>query len=386
MNFHSPYGVRCHSLHDRRIARPLSKEHVSIECKEFPIGGKLHTTINVDRQYSTKVSEIQHGPFGIKTQEMLRSFDDLSKHVCNKTPPDFLADGLYSDEQRLQVALVFAKDRSDKIKSCFQFKATHIITEPSISMKKFSCMQIQSKVFDMSHGQAIEVFVPPGMGYARPGFVTVREIAFCQDARHDKHVSEPAPALFFNIPDAHIKPSTATETKQLKRSPVNWKSFSSYLSGISLERPFVLFYVREGGHCGLNSFMMDILTFELAKRTSRQECEGETALLRQREINLGTRFIAIQRALKSDKWSPTRGSFNRMPHHNVPSSESLYIIDANGDAPRDDTKLWEGFTSKPWQNSVWGDTSTTRSAEGGACQRLRTLKVLSEGCAPLAKG
>ena len=354
--YYSPFGVRCRNLHDRRVTSKLPG-YIPVECKEFPVS-QLCTTINVDYQYSTKISEIQYGPFGVKNHDMLKSYDQLSNHICNKANT-----GLFSNEQRLQIALSFAKSRREIIKNCFEYRATHIITD-SAQRKRFSCMQIQSKVFDVRDGRAIESFssMPPGLTTV-PGFITVREIAFCQDARQNKNVSEPVPGIFFDISDHDIKPASVTEIKELKRNPTNWDSFSSYCSRMSCERPFEIFYVRKEGHCGIDQFMIDVLDFELSKS------KGNAMPNQKRDLE--GRFEAIKRALNAEQWSSTEGSKSRKPHHEIPSTESLYVADAKDEGQWENKRLWDAFTTKPWQNTAWGHTDTGN--------KLNTMGMLSEG-------
>ena len=109
--------------------------------------------------------------------------------------------------------------------------------------------------------------------------------------------------------------------------------------------------------------MIDVLDFELSKS------KGNAMPNQKRDLE--GRFEAIKRALNAEQWSSTEGSKSRKPHHEIPSTESLYVADAKDEGQWENKRLWDAFTTKPWQNTAWGHTDTGN--------KLNTMGMLSEG-------
>ena len=261
----SPFGARCHNLHDQRIASKISESNLLLQCKQFPVGANIFqgTEVYVDVLYKSRHSQVNHGsPFGELTIEMMSSLNNFRSHVCGFYHPqleDFpaaagseLSSTLQQQRECIRMAIALTEGRKRLFKDKpFRYRASHILYDC------YSCMQVQARKFKMGDGREI----------------IVREIAFGQEVDGKTDLR---PALYFDISDNDINEATEEEIKRLKRTeqiqkkknilmPSSFQDFFTKKRNSQGHKPsFPVHYIRDGSYQGLDEFITKILWFELS--------------------------------------------------------------------------------------------------------------------------
>ena len=357
-----PFGARCTGIHDPRAAGPPPP--VPLKCIEYAESSKnnLSTTIHVDYRLKTKISELNYGgPFGSKTEHILSDYDTFTQTICNKSSA---SRGTLSQAQRLQIALSFEEGRVD---GPFIFKADHIIYQD------YPCQVLAQKIFDTRFGDVQEIS-DRSRAPLLESIVTVTELAFNQEVDRDGTI--PAPALWFNIPSYQIIKADDEDIKKLKRIHKGNGEPRPFAEAHSdSNSPFLVFYTDKS-HCGLRGLIPDILRHEHSAVSTAYRGNAANAIdnASNEKIALESRFKCIRNALMDQHWEATLVGEKRRLEHRVPDVQGKYT------APRKGTKhwLWESFSARPWEPSVWNLTENDLKTNDGK-PRLRSLMKLSKG-------
>jgi len=316
-----PYGSKCNCIHDERIAvKEDELQLVKVQNKQFRDSDAM-TDVDVDYFRISRLCEGNYGPLGRGTFSLFSTFDKFKDTVCNIRENQ--STGCLTEKQRLHIAVAFYKFR--KFEN-FKFKASHCV------YGAFVCMVVQKKHFLLTNdGGVKEVQDVLRNGMLRSDICSVHELAFDQ-ASVGYDSSKPAPALWFNIPDADIKKVTVEDVKKITRKDMDLKRTSSdkkhFIKGKDFfqtyfactphyELPFNMFYARLKDPSDAHSLVIQTLLRELGVESTG--------------ISLEERFEGVKLALQIDYWPKCKGG-TAIPtkYDSVPPVSRLYEFDGMG--------------------------------------------------------
>lgn len=256
------------------------KKLIKIKSIQF-CAADATTDVNVDYLRMSKIADVNYGPFGRETANMLDSFEAFMNCICGTTTSSATNASTtmaITQVQRLNIALEFYKSRTFEY---FKFKASHKV------YKDFACMVVQKKYFYLYTNCENDACVKEinENDYRRgkvmgKHVVAVHELAFDQEAMevvpaNNQCISKPTPALWFGIPDCDIQVATVkeitdiakTEKLQSKQKGGTKNSFlRAYWShSTNPVPPFKMIYARLNDPSGVHYLIMDVLMYQANK-------------------------------------------------------------------------------------------------------------------------
>eukprot|EP00979_Chaetoceros_neogracilis_P006936 scaffold1410_cov263-Chaetoceros_neogracile.AAC.3 len=312
-----PYGTKCNCIHDERIAvKEDELQLVKVQNKQF-CDADATTDVDVDYFRISRLCEGNYGHLGRGTFSLFSTFDKFKNTVCNTSASLSGASSFCTSKQRLQVALAFYKCR--KFEN-FKFKASHCI------YRGFACMVVQKKFFLLTNDGGIQEVEDVQNGMPRSHIFSVHELAFDQ-ASAGSDASKPAPALWFNIPDADIKKVTVEDVKRLTRLK-GQDFFKNYFACTpNYELPFNMFYARLKDPSNVHGLIIQTLLHKL-----RDEQEGGF---------LEEMFKGVRIALMTDFWPKCKGGITTpKKYDSVPAVSRQYELDGKGNKK---TQIFHSF-------------------------------------------
>ena len=340
----SPFGKRCHGIHDPRVAGIVQSWLPHTETQ----GNTIATDINVDALHQKRLySLLYNNPFGALFVPGATSFDDLYDAVCNTNSQSGQkkqkkGTAILDEHQRVSIALQMRGGSNFQ----FKFRPQHIVYDEL-------CMVLQKRVFRLTNEEAVEI--PFNMYNVRSTKdVLVREIAFGPDC--DSSVR--GVGLWFEISESDVTVCTPQQAKRFrwKRGVNNKKQgredtngLCSVASKFDVRESFDM--IRPSEH---NAYTMatNMLVHHLdvlrANRISNM-CERAIALegLAAKRKNVENCFDGLVRAWKNWTWPVNEGRDKVDDSSLVPSVDAFYKpigddVDCN---VLSINKVWESFAS-----------------------------------------
>lgn len=199
----SPFGKRCSSLHDKRVAGPSSSWLTHTETK----GNSLPTEINVESRYQQRLYSLLYStPFGNQFSIHSDNWEVLFNLVCNLTDTDKRC-GSISPVHKVDMAIKM-RGRSDW---GYIFKPQHVIHGEL-------CMVLQKRSFLAAGAEATEISLK-SYNPSSPGHIIVWELAFGPNGAEWGHPSVRPVGLYFNIKEEDVITCTPQQAKRYRWKP-----------------------------------------------------------------------------------------------------------------------------------------------------------------------
>lgn len=210
----SPFGKRCSSLHDKRVAGPSSSWLTHTETK----GNSLPTEINVEGRYQQRLYNLLYStPFGNRFSLQFDDWEVLFNLACN------LSD---KKSRRCSISAVHKVGMALQMRGSSEwgyiFKPQHIIHGEL-------CMVLQKRVFFVAGAGVTEIPLP-SYNRASPGQVLVWELAFGPNGAEWGHASVRPVGLYFNIKEEDVITCTPQQAKRYRWKPNSKKTSKDELN------------------------------------------------------------------------------------------------------------------------------------------------------------
>lgn len=337
---YSPFGKRCHGIHDPRTAGTTQSWLPHTETQ----GNTIATDINVDALHQKRLFSILHNnPFGELFDLDRDTFDNLYGLMCNTTSSSFQTVTNHRKKKasieahhKLSIALQMRGGSNFQ----FKFRPQHIIYDEL-------CMVLQKRAFRLTRDEAVEI--PISMFNSRStNNVLVREIAFGPDC--DSSVR--GVGLWFGINESDVTLCTPQQAKRYrwKRSP-NKKPKKNdgpraTLSKFEMTESFSVIRPSERDAYGLSTAILDHRLAVLKADRIPDVYERAIRLdsLEQKRAFLVETFDGLVKSWKIWAWHKKAGRATIDEATPVPSVDGEYkMAGEDGESPIG--SLWESFVS-----------------------------------------
>ena len=338
----SPFGKRCHGIHDPRVAGNVQSWLPHTETQ----GNTIATDINVDALHQKRLYSLLHNnPFGALFNPSENAFEDLYNQVCNNTPQACnrkLRKGAVEDHHKISMALRMRGGSNFQ----FKFRPQHIVFDEL-------CMILQKRVFRLTNDEAVEI--PFSMYNAHSAKdILVREIAFGPDC--DSTVR--GVGLWYGIAESDVTVCTPQQAKRFrwKRGLSNKKQgrndaimINSVASKFDYRDSFVMIRPSESDAYDLSTRMLVHRLAVLKAERIPNLCDRTIALegLGKNRVCIEECFDGLARNWERWTWPVNEGRSMVDNNSTVPSVDANYKpTGASADIHRTAVfKIWESFAS-----------------------------------------
>jgi hypothetical protein len=345
--FLSPFGKRCHGIHDPRVAGTQQSWLPHTETQ----GNTIATDINVDALHQKRLFSILHNnPFGSLFDPKKDTFQDLYDLICNSTASDDASTtGTLSNNYRTKNAsprleehhkLSIALQMRGGSNFSFKFRPQHIIYDEL-------CMVLQKRAFRLTREEAVEITLSM-YNYRSHQDVLVREIAFGPDWEPTVR----GVGLWFGIADSDMTLCTPQQAKRYrfkrglnkkttKKETILWSTVSRFDTSDS----FAMIRPSERDAYGLSSAILDHRLAVLKAGRIPNLCEQAMALerLEMKRQSLEECFNGMLRGWNTWAWPINEGRDHVDENTPVPSVDSAYK--ASNKETADIANIWEAFAA-----------------------------------------
>jgi hypothetical protein len=316
----SPFGKRCASIHDPRVAGSVQSWLPHTETQ----GNTITTDINVDALHQKRLETILYdNPFGSLAASR-NDFEHIYSLVCNWKSITGLKAKIKKSEIAEHHKISIATQMRGESDFQFKFRPQHIIFDEL-------CMVLQKRAFRLTHDTAVEIPVGILSSHSSKDVVSVREIAFGPDC--DPSIR--GVGLWFNISEKEVTLCTPQQAKRyrwksrgtLKQKDQQTVRFKAALSRFDIRDSFEM--IRP-----LDSDAYELATLMLAHRSEvihaeriAKLSERATALvqLAKEENNLKANFDKFMQHWKTWEWPVTEGRETVDERTPVPRVDDDYI-------------------------------------------------------------
>ena len=341
---YSPFGKRCHAIHDPRVAGSEQSWLPHTETQ----GNTIDTDINVDALHQKRLYSILHNnPFGEFLDLESASFEKLYNIICNSNKKFSVESGnrqkkkgvVLQEHHKLSIALKMRGGSNFH----FKFRPQHIIYDKI-------CMVLQKRAFRLTEEDAIEI--PVNM--FRPSLdILVREIAFGPDCDS----SVPGVGLWFTIDESDVTVCTPQQAKRYRWKRGTFKKYneteeeekhsthSSRSYELDKQCSFTMVRPSEEDAYSLSTAILDHRLAVIKAERIPNICEKAIELdrLEQQRLTLKDHFNGMVRGWTNWSWPVNKGREKVDDTTAVPPVDGCYEVTKIQSTAV--TRIWESFVT-----------------------------------------
>jgi hypothetical protein len=337
----SPFGKRCHGIHDPRVAGNVQSWLPHTETQ----GNTIATDINVDALHQKRLYSCLHNnPFGALFNPGESSFENLYDLVCNITPQTSYKKprkGAIEDHHKISIALRMRGGSNFQ----FKFRPQHIVFDEL-------CMILQKRAFRLTNEEAVEIPFSMYNSHSAKD-ILVREIAFGPDC--DATVR--GVGLWYGIAESDVTVCTPQQAKRFrwKRGISNKKQGTDVANNTSVASKFECresFNMVRPSEADAYDMSTRMLVHRLAVLQAERIpnlCERSIAIdgLEKKLACVEECFNGLAQSWKRWTWPVNEGRDKVDNNSTVPSVDAKYKpTGASADVHRAAVfKIWESFAS-----------------------------------------